>query len=62
MLTAQQFYYLNVFLEFLDNFGHKNKSLFEREIPVHPNPRGMGRLARHYINVIHDRRFNPVAY
>ena len=59
---TERFYYLNVFNDFLDNHGYKNVKLFDKVIPVHPNPAGMGRLARHYINVIHNRQFNPLAY
>ena len=60
--TFDRLFYLNVFREFLDKYGFKNSYLFEKRSPVHPNQHGMGRLARHYINIIHDRRFNPLAY
>ena len=63
LCSSERLYYLNVFSEFLDMHGFKNKSLFEkRGLSVHPNVLGMGRLARHYINVIHEKRFNPLVY
>ncbi len=61
-------YYLDVFGSFLNRWGYRNSDLFPqfdstKELyDIHPNKRGMGVLARHYIYLIHSRWFNPLGY
>ena len=61
-------FYLDVFGAFLDNDGFRNERLFpdynpvKQHFDIHPNPKGMGVLARFYIYHIHSRWFNPLGY
>ena len=59
----EQFYYMNVIPSFIDRWGlYRNNDLFNSSIrDVHPNKRGMGVLAKFYLFVIHNKRFNPLA-
>ena len=58
-----KFYYMDVFQSFLDEYGvFRSKSLFNSSVKdVHPNNRGMGVLAKFYIFIIHNKKFNPLA-
>ena len=60
LCLSEKFYLLNLFYEFVNNFGHKNNNMFESTMSVHPNPRGMGRIAQCYIKIIHNKHFNPL--
>ncbi len=61
-------FYMDVFSSFLNRWGHRNSYLFptfdstKQLYDIHPNKRGMGVLARHYIYLIHSRWFNPLGY
>ena len=59
----EHFYYLDVIPNFLDERGmFRSKALFNSSVKdIHPNNRGMGVLAKYYIFVIHNKRFNPLA-
>ena len=62
LCISEKFFYLNIFQEFVDNRGFRINGLFDGPTSVHPNPRGMGRIARHYMNIIHETHFNPLIY
>ena len=64
MCVKNRIFYVNVFHSFLDSKGCKrNPYLFPtEESNCHPNPRGMGVLAKIYIFLIHSRRFNPLIF
>ena len=62
LCLSEKFFYLNIFKEFVDNMGFRINGLFEGPTSVHPNPRGMGRIAQHYMSIIHEKRFNPLIY
>ncbi len=61
-------FYLDVFGSFLNRWGYRNSYLFpefdsaKQLFDIHPNKRGMGVLAKHYIYLIHSRWFNPLGY
>ncbi len=61
-------FYLDVMHSFLNEYGSRNLRLFPafnkgtKSWDIHPNARGMGVLARHYIFLIHSKRFNPLGY
>ena len=59
----EHFYYLDVISNFLDERGmFRSKALFNSSVKdIHPNNREMGVLAKYYIYVIHNKRFNPLA-
>ena len=64
--THLNVFFLNVFADFLTfhpRYGlyYRNESLFLSGKNIHLNGRGMGRLARRYLNVIHSS-FNPLAF
>lgn len=40
----------------------RNEQLFVNSTNVHPNGKGIGVLARHYIRLIHSKSFNPLGY
>ena len=54
---SQKLYFLNFFNDFVDIFGYREVWLFSDD--VHPNARGMGIIASQYINLIHNKRFDP---
>jgi hypothetical protein len=61
-------YYLDVVGSFLNRWGYRNDRLFpefdsdRQSYDIHPNKRGLGVLAKHYIYLIHSRWFNPLGY
>ena len=60
-------YYLDVFNSFLDEKGYIDSRLFPKYDPnrgfdIHPNKKGLGVLASHYIYLIHSKWFNPMGY
>ena len=60
----EHIYYMDIFDHFLNEWGSaRSRTLFPSSTSdVHPNSRGMGKLAKFYIHVIHNRRFNPVGF
>ena len=62
--SYEHIYYMDVFDHFLNEWGSaRSRELFPTSLSdVHPNSRGMGKLAKFYIYVIHNRRFNPVGF
>ena len=62
--SYEHIYYMDIFGHFLNEWGSaRSRTLFPSSISdVHPNSRGMGKLAKFYIHVIHNRRFNPVGF
>ena len=57
--THERVLLLDVFRRFLFE-GYRNPRLFNRSITdIHPNARGLGVLARAYIDRIHGRYFDP---
>ena len=59
----EHFYYMNLFWEFVGNDGLRFKEYYPNNIKdIHPNKRGVGALARHYIYIIHSKKFNPLGY
>ena len=61
--TQQRVYYLDVFENFLNDFGFRSELLFPRTIKdIHPDKRGIGVLAKFYIHLIHSKTFNPLGY
>ena len=68
--TCSKFHvlFLNVFYDFVTSQGFRNLMYFNGPIrpggypDCHPNARGMGILAHHYIYLIHTKRFNPLGY
>ena len=61
-------FFLNVFYDFITNNGFRNMNYFSDPKRVggipdcHLNSRGMGILARHYLYIIHTKRFNPLGF
>ena len=54
---------MNLFCEFVGNDGLRFKEYYPNNIKdIHPNKRGVGALARHYIYIIHSKKFNPLGY
>ncbi len=68
LCSKYKLFYLDVLPSFLNRFGDRNSRLFpaynvaNKSWDIHPNARGMGVLARHYIYLIHSKRFNPLGY
>ena len=66
LCSRYKIFYLDVFGSFLNRFGGTDLGLFPEKvgdrIDIHPNPKGMGLLARHYKYLIHSKRFNPLGY
>ena len=66
--SKHKLYYVDVFNSFLNSYGNRNLDLFppfnqnKNYWDIHPNKRGFGLLARHYIYLIHSKRFNPLGY
>ena len=53
---------IDVFKSFLYR-GHRNPFLFPNSVnDIHPNRRGLGVLARRYIDIIHSRHFDPLSH
>ena len=59
-------YFIDAFSKFLDFKGFRNHTLFHKFDPakpdIHPNKVGLGVLARCYIYVIRNNKFNPLGY
>ena len=61
-------YFVDVFGSFLNRHGNTDVRLFPGvnnstgHFDIHPNSKGLGVLARHYIYLIHSRWFNPLGY
>ena len=68
LCSKYKLFYIDVFNSFLNSHGNRNLSLFptfdrvKNLWDIHPNARGMGVLAKHYIYLIHSKRFNPLGY
>ena len=68
LCSRYKLFYIDVFRSFLNNYGFRNTKLFpafdevKNMFDIHPNARGMGVLAKHYIFLIHSRWFNPLGY
>ncbi len=68
LCSRYKLFYLDVLHSFLNSYGSRNLRLFpaynnvNKSWDIHPNARGMGVLARHYIYHIHSKRFNPLGY
>ena len=68
LCSKYKLFYLDVFSSFLSSWGDRNYQLFpkysveSKKWDIHPNARGMGVLARHYIFLIHSAWFNPLGY
>ena len=68
LCAKYKLFYLDVLPSFLNGIGSRNPRLFpaynsiNKYWDIHPNARGMGVLARHYIYLIHSKRFNPIGY
>ncbi len=68
LCSRYKLFYLDVLYSFLNSYGSRNLRLFpaynkvNKFCDIHPNARGMGVLARHYIYLIHSKRFNPLGY
>ena len=61
--SRERVYYLDVFHTFLNPYGYRSDILFPHNAKdIHPHTRGMGVLAKHYIYLIHSKRFNPLGY
>ena len=59
--SHEKVHMLNVFSSFLYN-GYRNPALFPlTPYDIHPNSRGIGILAKFYIDRIHGRRFDPLS-
>ena len=53
---------IDVFKSFLYR-GYRNPFLFPNSVnDIHPNKRGLGVLARRYIDIIHSRHFDPLSH
>ena len=51
---------IGVFKSFLYR-GYRHPTLFPSNVnDVHPNRRGLGVLARKYIDILHSRNFDPI--
>ena len=61
-------FYLDVFTSFLNKFENRNLNLFpvfdsiKKLWDIHPNSKGMGVLASHYIFILHSKWFNPMGF
>ena len=68
LCSRYKLFFIDVFSSFLNKYGNRNLNLFpafdnEKKMwDIHPNNKGMGVLARHYIFLIHSRWFNPMGY
>lgn len=68
LCSRYSLYFVDTFSLFLDKFGRRNLALFPRfdkdkgRFDIHPNPKGMGVLARKFIFLIHSKWFNPMGY
>ena len=68
LCSRYKIFYLDVFGSFLNRFGSTDVRLFPGYdanrglFDIHPNPKGMGVLARQYIHLIHSKWFNPLGY
>ena len=68
LCSKYRIFFIDAFSCFLNRFGNRSVNLFPRFdarkqfFDIHPNPRGMGVLARQYIFLIHSKRFSPLAF
>ena len=68
MCSRHMLFYIDMFYNFLNEFGNRNLSLFPsfnnrtKTWDIHPNRTGMGIMARHLIYLTHSRYFNPLGY
>lgn len=68
LCSRYRLYFVNVFDSFLNRHGNTDVRLFPGvnkstgQFDIHPNSKGLGVLARHYIYLIHSRWFNPLGY
>ncbi len=68
LCSKNRLLFVDVFSSFLNRYGHRNFLLFpkydvdKKLWDIHPNARGMGVLARHYLFLIHSKWFNPLGY
>ncbi len=68
LCSRNRLLFIDVFRSFLNRSGSRNFLLFpkydivKKLWDIHPNARGMGVLARHYIFLIHTKWFNPLGY
>ena len=66
--SRYRLYYIDVFRSFLNPRNNRNLDLFpaydnaKKFWDIHPNAKGMGVLAKHYIFLIHSKWFNPQGY
>ena len=68
LCSRYKLFFIDVFSSFLNSHGNRNLKLFPgydnsmKLLDIHPNKRGMGVLAKHYIFLIHSKWFNPMGY
>ena len=68
LCSRYRLFYIDAFAVFLNKYGYRDNTLFPKfdkntqRFDIHPNPKGMGVLAKMYIYLIHSRRFNPLGY
>ena len=68
LCSKNKIFFVDAFTCFLNRYGNRNLHFFPKYdekknfFDIHPNPRGMGILARKYIFLIHSTWFNPMAY
>ena len=68
LCSRYKLFYIDVFNSFLNSSGNRNLKLFpvydsiKNLWDIHPNKKGMGVLAKHYIYLIHSKWFNPMGY
>ena len=54
----ERFYFIDIFWDFVGYDGLRYKEYYPKDI--HPNKHGIAALAKHYIYMIHSKRFNPL--
>ena len=66
LCTKNSFFFIDAFSPFFDHNGFRNHKLFceldVKKPDIHPNKYGLGVLARCYISVIRNNKFNPLGY
>ena len=64
--SISKIFFLDCFRMFLAPVGNgillRSEPLFLNRDNIHPNNRGLALIARKYLYLIHNRRFNPLAY
>ena len=59
----ERFYFIDIFWDFVGYDGLRYKEYYPKDIKdIHPNKHGIAALAKHYIYMIHSKRFNPLGY